>query len=500
MGNTYPTSTEKIEKHLKNISTRIFGNRFMPDQTLYEYLIEFLLVFVSAKDADLCTGKLCFHDNTDSNLEYWIEPRMGLRRFIFFDKTRKNGMVQIDDKAYKEIVKVLEENISDTPDNKKNILESLQDLLHGYAVVIKKRNWCAQSLLPICPEMVLCDAMPNEKKRKSLSWEMDRRKVDNSFDFDKRNFLARGGEIYYLHLLQALENKAGKKEKLEKLLINLMGGKNNKFSKICNVIQNSWEMSMRLDKKDLSKHMPMSFIPEEAYKECGEYSVDELINYLSSELPLINKIEVLAKGIMFQILRMLSWRVNNYLGMEKKCWIVDMKGSTTDIIKKIAANNYREIEDGFMTALNKSAREIEISDGEYMKKLNKAKKSSIDLFRAKGKELQCIIPTNGKFERFSLSEDVIRFLVLSLIPPKGKMTLNMFLDKLYMHFGIVIGPEEYRNSMATGNKLDVSLAYSFTENVNAFQAFLKATGFLRELSDATSIVFNPYSDVLEDLA
>ena len=500
MGNTYPTSAENIDDYLKNISTRIFGNRFMPDQTLYEYLIEFLLVFVSAKNADLCTGKLSFHDKVDGRLEYWIEPRMGLRRFIFYEKTRKNGMVQIDDKAYEEIVKVLEENISDTPDNKKNILESLQDLLHGYAVVIKKRNWCAQSLLPICPEMVLCDAMPNEKKRKCLSWEIDGHKVDTSFDFDKRNFLARGGEVYYLHLLQAMENKAGKKEKLEKLLINLMGGKNNKFSKICNVIQKSWEMSMQLDKKVLSKRMSLSFIPEEAYMECGEYSVDELINYLSSELPLINKIEVLAKGIMFQILRMLSWRVNNYLGMEKKCWIVDMKGSTTDTIKKIAANNYREIEDGFMTALNKSAREIEISDGDYMKKLNKAKKSSIDLFRAKGKELQCIIPTNGKFERFSLSEDVIRFLVLSLIPPKGKMTLNMFLDKLYMHFGIVIGPEEYRNSMATGNKLDVSLAYSFTENVNAFQAFLKATGFLRELSDATSIVFNPYSDVLEDWA
>lgn len=499
MGNTYPKSVEDIDKHMNSISTRLFGNRFMPDQTLYEYLIEFLLVFVSAKDEDLQSGKMKFHDDSNERLEYWIEPRMGLRRFIFYDKARKNGVVQIDEQAYKETLKILKGNISaDSEEERRDILDGIQDLLHGYAVVIKKRNWCAQSLLPVCPEMVLCDAMPNQKYRKVLDWLGDEDKVDTSFDFDKRNFLARGGEVYYLHLLQALEKDKESKQKLEKLLVNLMGGKNNKLSKICNVIQESWVTSMNLDKDELSQHMTLSFIPEDAYVGCGTYSVDELINYLSSELPSINKIEVLAKGVMYQIMRMLSWRVDNYLGTNRKSWIVDMKGSSTDTVKKIAAESYRNLEDGFMTALNKSAREIEIEDHDYMTKLNKAKKSSIDIFKSKGKELQCIIPTNGQFERFSLSEDVIRFLVLSLVPPKKKMTLNMFLDKLYVHYGIVIGPEEYRNSINEGNKLEASLSNSFTENINAFQAFLKATGFLRELSDATSIVVNPYNNVLED--
>jgi hypothetical protein len=499
MENTYPRSVEDINKHMQNISTRLFGNRFMPDQTLYEYLIEFLLVFVSAKDSDLKTGKMKFHDNSQGRLEYWIEPRMGLRRFIFYDKSRKNGAVSIDEYAYTEILKILKGNISvDNEADKQDILDGIQDLLHGYAVVIKKRTWCAQALLPVCPEMVLCDAMPNQKCRKNLNWGVDEDQVDKSFDFDKRNFLARGGEVYYLHLIQALENNYDSKDKLEKLLLILMGGVNNKLSVLCNVIQNSWEKSLNFSKNYLSKHMSLSFIPEDAYVECGHYSIDELINYLSSELPSINKIEVLAKGIMFQIMRMLSWRVDNYLGNNKKSWIVDMKGASTDAVKKIAAENFRNIEDGFMTALNKSAREIGITESEYMTKLNKAKKSSLDIFRSKGKEIQCIIPTNGQFERFSLSEDVIKFLVLSLVPPRKKMTLNMFLEKLYLHYGIVIGPEEYRKSIDYGSKLEMSLSNSFTENVNAFQAFLKATGFLRELSDATSIVVNPYNNVLED--
>ena len=180
-----------------------------------------------------------------------------------------------------------------------------------------------------------------------------------------------------------------------------------------------------------------------------------------------------------------------------------MKGGSTDTVKKIAADGYSEIESDFMTALNKSAREIgdtKIPEDKYMSLLNKARLSTLDLFRTKGKELQCIIPTNGRYERFSLSEDVIRFLVLSLIPPQGKMTLNMFLEKLKKHYNIIIGPEEYRKYIDSSSKLEASLTNSFAENQDAFQAFLKATGFLRELSDATSIVVNPYSNVMEEKA
>ena len=45
------------------------------------------------------------------------------------------------------------------------------------------------------------------------------------------------------------------------------------------------------------------------------------------------------------------------------------------------------------------------------------------------------------------------------------------------------------------NELKENLTNSFNENVIAFSSFLKATGFLRELSDATSIVINPYTRV-----
>ena len=163
----------------------------------------------------------------------------------------------------------------------------------------------------------------------------------------------------------------------------------------------------------------------------------------------INRVDILAKGVMYQIMRMMVCGVGSYLGVQPSKWIVDMRGhSTTDTVKKLSAESFRKTQDDFMTALNKIGNELNISEEQKrLDAVRKAKVDSLDIFRAKGKELQCIIPMNGPFERYSLSEDVIRFLVLALIKPGEKMTLNMFLEALYIHYGIVIGPDEYRKSL-----------------------------------------------------
>ena len=55
-----------------------------------------------------------------------------------------------DRDAYAELIKSLKDKINDTDEERKSeILEALQDLLHGYAVILKKRTWCAQAMLPL---------------------------------------------------------------------------------------------------------------------------------------------------------------------------------------------------------------------------------------------------------------------------------------------------------------------------------------------------------------
>lgn len=49
------------------------------------------------------------------------------------------------------------------------------------------------------------------------------------------NFLARGGEVYYLHLLQGIDGNKGKKEELEVLLDDLVNRQCKKISKLAGI-------------------------------------------------------------------------------------------------------------------------------------------------------------------------------------------------------------------------------------------------------------------------
>lgn len=94
--------------------------------------------------------------------------------------------------------------------------------------------------------------------------------------------------------------------------------------------------------------------------------------------------------------------------------------------------------------------------------------------------------------RFTLSEEVIKFLVLALIPPKNMITLDEFIALLYEHYGMVIGPEQYKAEMERGSARKIGDVSFFEDNKIALSQKLKDCGFLRDLSDATAIVENPY--------
>ena len=111
---TYPADV-KLRGEKRAIASEIYGNRFHADQTLYEYLIEFLLIFVSEDDEGVNPKEaFSFHDpNATGNLYYKVQPRMGLKRFIFFDKNKKNDAIRIDRDAYNAMMDALMEKIDD---------------------------------------------------------------------------------------------------------------------------------------------------------------------------------------------------------------------------------------------------------------------------------------------------------------------------------------------------------------------------------------------------
>ena len=72
------------------------------------------------------------------------------------------------------------------------------------------------------------------------------------------------------------------------------------------------------------------------------------------------------------------------------------------------------------------------------------------------------------------------------------VTLDEFIELLYTHFGMVIAPAQYKKEMSIGSLPSVSDLSFLEENKNGFAQKLKECGFLRDLSDATSIIENPY--------
>lgn len=500
----YPIeSKEEGGKEIRNPAVSIYGKRFHIDQTLYEYLLEFLLIFVSAKDAD-GGGKLAFH--TQSPIHYYVEPRNGLRRFIFYEHARKAVRVEGDAQAYRQIKSIMRNHIDgDSEEEKEAFISSVQDLFRGYSAVLKKRSWCAQSLLPLCPELIFCEQMPEDKKRIKKAEAGDGDGIydeivtayDSEFSIDRHNFFARGGELYYLHLLQELEKNEEAKRDLEQKLTHLLTAKSHHFSQLASWIQQIWVEDARINPEKLQRKMTMGYIPAGRYEEDGRLSVQELRCFLSNELHPVKRIELMTQGVMLQVLRMISDRTCEYTCRGRIAWIVDMRGSKRDTtIRQLSEQSYHHMNELFVTALNQRITEAkENGKNPDYKDFLDGRKETIDLFRARGKDIKLIIPARGAHERFSLSEDVARFLVLSLIKPGDKMDLDTFLDELYQHYHMVIGPTEYLKASAADG-MPAALADSFNQNRTAFQEFLKSIGCLRALSDATSIVINPYQEVV----
>ena len=504
----FPAGTNETwdkEPGSDNEAIQIFGRRIYADQSLYEYLIEFLLVFISPKRLGDPVDQyaMAFHPNGfEEAFCYYAKPRIGLKRFIFYEWAKREGRTEVDGNAYAAMCTMLEGQLAESADEflAKEMRCALQDLLYGYAAVLKNRSWMAQCLLPIAPELVFPEAMPNKKKRKGWNANSNTaptpKEVETEFDFKRHNFLARGGEVYYLHLLQGLSLYPELRQRLEALLNHLLTARSRRFSKLANWLQISWERKQGIELEALVVEMPLGFIPAAGYKECVKNSIEELSLFLSNELHPLMRIELLSKGIVLHIMRMMARRAQEYQKKRPLYWIIDMRGKEGNAsVKRLAAMSFKGVEESLTSAVQQLLAEKEIDGADAVKKVKEAREHTLNMFRRLGKEMQLIIPLKGAMERFSLSEELVRFLVLAIVPPKQKMQLDLFLQKLYEGYGIVIGPEEYRRcALEAGHALE--LADCFRENANAFQGFLKQAGFLRALSDATAIVVNPFEEVV----
>lgn len=488
------------------LSIQAFGRRFVSDQSLYEYLLEFLLVFSSEKVCGDSTTKLKFHNvdlNCSEPVKYYVDYRIALKRFILFEKSKREGQFYGDKLAYESMLELIDSKIQQYDDDR-HIRENIQDLFYGYSIVLKNRSWFAQSLLPLSPSLIFGESMGEKKDRDK---EVDFKSLDEKFEFNRHNFYACGGEAYYLHVLRSVLLHPEYKESIENGLSRLMT-ETKGVTALADFIQEAWEKEYAIDKKVRVKKC--GYIPA-GYDKRSLFTCIELKNFLESNFNVIDKIQILAKGIILQIIRMFHVQARNRVHNEKTpYWIIDMRSGNRNI-RDFAEKTYLQYNEDIIQALSvglenlKNIREklLKTARNERKKKalnddtelsrllLNEGGDESYKVMKKLGKEIKLIIPANGAYERFSLSEDLVKFLVLALIEPGQKVTIEGFMQLLFEHYGMIIG-SKHMHQFCRETGIDESEAAYFNENEMAFKQFLTNCGFLRELSDATSIVFNPY--------
>ena len=513
-----------------NPAIRLLGKRFIKDQTILEFLSEFMTVAFSEKwvngeriDQPLPSFIQLQEWPQGVPLKYNPPVKLNLKLFALLGVSRvesrhKSHINQFEALADKAKQTMTSHNSDD------EALKLLEDFLQGFQGVGFNRTWCAQSFYPISTAFLTRETIWKERegrKHSDISWEQT---LERNFYDGKRSFLARGGELLYLHLCNAFATDPDKiKEFGEKLLTyepncllkkeletenvyqdllqgfsNLKSGYLQPLDELANYIENlDDDTHQRMKSK---KALSCGWCPQESWPEGYLFAV-ELGRLLNTSLDPVDRIELLMTGCSIHILRSICAQSLRYSGAKKKisetlgyAWIFTSYGAEFRQNAIASQRNLESMQVMIKDAIyNKELQEHAQKGDTHIDKINRETENKYGhkLFLSLGKHLGIIAPKKGSGARFIMTDKILRYLVIVLVRPGERCTYAEFLQRLFLHFGIAV----------EGAQLEVSAEWSGLKRENRaiqagswLQEMLRASGFLFYLSDACSIVENPFTD------
>lgn len=535
-----------------NPAVRLFGNRIYADQTSLEFLHEFLLIASAPKTwhEDSDTFKSCLPRYTaldecledGARLRYAPRARLDLKLFSFLGASRLSSrdpahlehLDELRDDLAKKIVTEGDITVSD-------VLDSLRDLFLGLQGAGNGRTWCAQTFLPLSRRCLAGETIWNQSKtHNNLTWYDSLTSLSTYWSTNRHRFLARGGEVFYLQLCLALSRSKGEVTdlireaklefsteeadpaqlhfKLEEGLTRLLDS-SLQLDELAAFIENNDENESAY-KTDLERHFGIErphFVSTEAYPEAcpkeswkiGYVFAVELSRILTLKLDTLECIARLEMLFDLHILRHLTYLsaqrikneklplslASNWLGYS---FVTSPENCTIPRLRKLSEVSFRHTEQMIYTAVHSYLPE----DDDERKKFNESSKYRNDyfkeadkshgfaVFRKIGKSMGFIVPRKGSGERLVLTENILRTLVLTLVPAEHDITYDQFKKEVYQHFGIAFDRDSIRLAMKeTGNASDDP-----NYNIDAWvSTLLEQAAMLIPLSDSCSLVHNPVS-------
>jgi len=248
-----------------------------------------------------------------------------------------------------------------------------------------------------------------------------------------------------------------------------------------------------------SETLECQWCPAESWPEGYLFAV-ELNRLLHARLDPAERIELLMTACALQVMRSLCAQSVRYAdlpvrdgtgGLLEYAWIFTASDSSIQQ-RRASHRSLQFIQSMIQKALRH--REIEENARQSNKDLYKEAdtKYGHKFFLSLGKKLEVIIPYKGPGARFIMTDRVLRYLVAVLLPPGERCSYEEFLRRLYLHYGIAM-EGEYLNDAAVWIGIPANSSIQ-PENGSPLRDMLRAGGFLTDLSDAYSIVHNPFGN------
>ncbi|HEY4537404.1 MAG TPA: hypothetical protein VIG45_02990 [Erysipelothrix sp.] len=498
-----------------NIALEIFGNRFYSDQTVDEYLSEFLLVFNSPKLKNKDSepyGSNSLSITYDTGF-YRPKTRLGLKFFSFFSQSKLETRHSVHHEEFLNALELVKSKMDSyiTDEEKNDLVQILQSLLYGFIGIAKNRTWATYNFLPISPMLLGREVTWRHTTESFNTWQDSLA----NFHVGDHRFMARGGEVLFLqlgHLFSNIElhqslirdkilnkpqythlefNLNELQTNLEDELVKLLKTETNSIERICKFIDNA------LKEYDISeadkRPATLARIPDCYVFEAFLFA-NELLILLRSNISKLEKVEFLQILCVMQVLRSIMAR-SRQLDVTAPAtpgfhanyaWIACSPNSTSsDPIRKHAESSYQKNEEIIYRVLRAKGKERQVQESDYVN----IDGHSLNVFKKMAKAIGLVIPINGGHQRFVLNANLTRLFVYTLIPDGQRIQINELLSRIYTHFSISIFGDQLQEAMSwqyeqlSEPTTDIKLTW--------FEESLRQSGLLIELSDSISIVKNP---------
>ena len=518
----------------KNPAIQMFGNRLVNDQSTTELLVEFLLVIASTKritnsgvpfstplpDMEILTG---WPDM--GTLQYAPKARLNLKLFAFMGASRLDSRHETHRQHYKELLELMQVNIRVMESGTENdVLRTIENLFLGFQGAGSGRTWCAQSFFPVCPGILAGETIWNEtaaRRNPPADWEDAIGNPNNRyFSFDKHDFLARGGEVWYLQLCNALrqdhrsiqgwvreskvqiepeeQDPAWLHAALQRELGRLLTHCPQTVTNIAEFIDSGVERNTS-KATDMRDHTPRfvdaGWCPADSWQEGYLFAVD-LLRLCMADLDIIERLELLETACAMQVLRSLSVQSVRHCPPERTVsWpgyrlAVSAPDEKRLPVKRISQHTVKTTEKLVYRAIRCDKVELPSNVDDRIRILKDADTSyGGKLLVSTAKRIGFLVPRRGPGARFTLNEKLLRLLVVTTVPVGGRLTYDSFKELVEARHGLVFDADGFARASTWADGVgEVHLG----SHCDAWlQEMLEAAGLLIELSDSCALIKNP---------